>query len=384
MWDCAACGYAEQQRTFNAEVSVDPAWVAWGTLLTMKNLLLAALLCFPLVCCGDDGKSPSDQPDDTEKDAEAANSGEDGGSQKPSEGEGDGEDGGGGVSSPNDGGSARDGSTGPMDAGNGNKDGGTQPKDAAAQDARTNADTGTPSTESDAGVGGAPRCAGSGLKFCDDFENSIDPGWVDREGTLEIDKTNPAVRGQGSLHVRTTNNTPAIMAHKASFPMPNERFWVRTFVKIKNLPSPDWAHWSILWTIPQGQQWSVVEHRLGGQNQSDKKFYWAVGTDQGTSGDWTNIDTSSTVQLDKWICLETLIDANMDVSQVFRDGVEIPKLGTTRMTMHMGNSNVAYDIPPVRTLWLGFFYYQGETPGVNYEVWFDSFALDGERIGCSR
>jgi hypothetical protein len=38
----------------------------------------------------------------------------------------------------------------------------------------------------------------------------------------------------------------------------------------------------------------------------------------------------------------------------------------------------------VRTLWAGFFYYQGETPGQSYDVWIDSFALDGERIGCTR
>jgi hypothetical protein len=47
-------------------------------------------------------------------------------------------------------------------------------------------------------------------------------------------------------------------------------------------------------------------------------------------------------------------------------------------------STVPYDIPPIRTLWLGFFYYQGKTAEQYYDLWIDSFALDDERIGCAR
>lgn len=348
----------------------------------MRNLL-AALLCLPLICCADDKESPSDPDAAKHGDAEAANT-HDADDPEPTE-----DADAGGAGSASDAGenqaAARDASVA-MDGGTG-RDAGSDAaaRDATTQDARTTSDTGSGMTESDAGVGGAPRCAGSGLKFCDDFENAIDSAWVMRDGDLTIDRTNPAQRGQGSLHAHTVNGGTAIMAHRASFPMPNERFWTRMFVKIKNLPTVDWAHWSIMWTIPQGNQWSVEEHRaIGGQNQSDDKLYWAVGSDHGPSGDWTNIDTSSTVQLDRWLCVEVLIDANQDVSQVFRDGVEVPGLGTTRSTAHAGNSSVPYDIPAVRTLWLGFFYYQGETPGVAYDVWIDSFALDGERIGCTR
>ncbi|MET0285888.1 MAG: hypothetical protein ABW352_15510 [Polyangiales bacterium] len=258
-------------------------------------------------------------------------------------------------------------------------------EDAATEviDAQTPQDSGV-APEDDAGPGGASRCSGAGLTFCDDFEGAqLDSAWTNKQGTVELDSSK-AMRGQKSLHVRAENNKVAIIAHRASFPMPNERFWVRTFVNIKNLPTPNWAHWSMLWTIPEGAQWSVEEHRFGGQNQSDKKLYWAVGTDHGKSGDWTNIDNSSTVQLDKWTCVELLIDANMDVSQVYRDGVEYPKLATTRSVQHQGNASVPYDIPAPRTLWLGFFYYQGETPGTTYDLWFDSFAIDDERIGCTR
>ena len=353
----------------------------------MRNLL-AALLCLPLVCCADEQEAPSNPDAATRGDAEPAQTHDagDAGTEQPM----DDEDAGGGGSF-GDAGESRDASPdagAAMDGGSG-RDAGADAgaRDAATQDARANSDTGGPVTESDAGVGGAPRCTGSGLKFCDDFENAtIDTAWVMRDGDLTIDRTNPAMRGQGSLHAHTVNGGTAIMAHRASFPMPNERFWTRMFVKIKNLPTVDWAHWSIMWTIPQGNQWSVEEHRaVGGQNEGDKKLYWAVGTDHGSSGDWTNIDNTSTVQLDKWICVETLIDANQDVSQVYRDGVEIPRLGTTRSVAHGGNTpNAPYDIPAVRTLWLGFFYYQGETPGTQYDVWIDSFALDGERIGCTR
>jgi hypothetical protein len=354
----------------------------------MKNLL-AVVLCLPLLCCTDANDTKGDDAADEaiNGDAEASETGEE--TDEPS-GANDA-----GAKDPRDASTPRDSAVAAMDSGNGNssKDAGGSVSgndSGTAPDARVASDAGASgsdaNTSGDASYGGASRCTGSGLKFCDDFEGTqIDPGWTDKEGTLELDGTNPAMRGQKSLHVRTTNGSPSIMAHRASFPMPNERFWTRMFVKIKNLPTPDWAHWSIMWMIPQGQQWSVVEHRaVGGQNQSDKKFYWAVGTDQGSSGDWTNIDTSSTVQLDKWTCVETLVDSNQDISQVYRDGVEIKGLGTTRATMHAGNSSTPYDIPALRTLWLGFFYYQAETPGQSYDVWIDSFALDGERIGCTR
>jgi hypothetical protein len=324
----------------------------------MKRAVIA--LCLPLFCCGEEDPRPA-------TDAEAAQ--------------------------------ASDART-PVDVPDARP-----PRDAATRDATLDARTGddarvqeedadagvpeqdsgsTPRDEPDAGPGGTPRCSGAGLTFCDDFEGAqLDPAWGNKQGTVELD-TSKAMRGQKSLHVRAENNKVAIIAHRSSFPMPNERFWVRMFVNIKNLPTPNWAHWSVLWTIPEGAQWSVEEHRFGGQNQSDKKLYWAVGTDHGDSGDWTNIDTSSTVKLDTWTCVELLIDATMDVSQVYRDGVEYPALGTTRATKHQGNASVPYDIPPPRTLWLGFFYYQGETPGTNYDLWFDSFAIDDERIGCSR
>jgi hypothetical protein len=321
---------------------------------------LFAVICLSLFCCSD-GKTPQD--DATTRDAEAY----------PAEGD---------ASEPSDDGSQVD-AKAPVtrrDAAVPVADSGSSEKDADAT-----SDAGAPLDDAGIGDGGSSGAAGcEGLKFCDDFEGAqLDPGWEDKQGTLELDSSK-TMRGQKSLHVKTVNNKPAIMAHRGSFPMPNERFWMRMFVNIKNLPSPNWAHWSIMWVIPEGKQWSVVEHRLGGQNTTDKKLYWGVGTNNGSSGDWTNIDTSSTVKLDEWQCVEVMIDANQDVSQVFREGVEIPALGTTKATKHGGNSNVPYDIPPVRTLWIGFFYYQGETPNQSYDVWIDSFALDAERIGCDR
>jgi hypothetical protein len=309
----------------------------------MKSFLPAALVL--LLGCGDDDSSA--RPDDASTpDASKADSG-----APPT----------------------RDAEIVPVDSGSKPDDGGG---DAASVDART--------FEAGIEAGDAAVVGCTGLKFCDDFEDAqLGSGWTGKQGTLELDATK-ALRGQKSLHAHTVNGQPAIVAHRASFPMPNERFWVRMFVNIESLPTVDWAHWSLLWVIPEGQQWSVVEHRIGGQNQSDDKLYWGVGSDHGASGDWTNIDTSSTVQLDEWQCVEVFIDATDDITKVYRESVEIPGMGTTRTVKHGGNSGVPYDIPAVRALYIGFIYYQGETPNKEYDLWIDGFALDGERIGCER
>ncbi|HEX5657452.1 MAG TPA: hypothetical protein VFX59_09655 [Polyangiales bacterium] len=309
----------------------------------MKSLLPAALLLF--LGCGDDDPGPS------ARDAEVA-------APAPDAGKAD-------AATP-----ARDSSV---------PDAGRPPSDAgSAADARTE----TAEDAAAATDAGATGC--TGLKFCDDFEDAqLGAGWTGKQGMIELDDTK-AHSGKKSLHAHTVNGGASIIAHRASFPMPNERFWVRLFVNIKNLPTPDWAHWSMLWTMPEGAQWSAEEHRLGGQNETDDKLYWGVGTDRGPSGDWTNIDSSSAVALDTWQCVELFIDAKEDVSKVYREGVEIPKLGTTRTVKHQGNASVPYDIPSPRSITIGFTYHQGQTPNQAYDLWIDSFALDGERIGCAR
>ncbi len=310
---------------------------------------LGTVVCLALLGCGDDGGTSETAPD--------ANIVADAGQRDAS------------AVPPNQ---ARDAAV---------RDAASVEMDGAVDDASVAGDAGaSDSGKTDAGGLAVGDC--TGLLYCDDFEGAaLDSAWQDKAGTVELDDTTAPNRGKKSLHVHTDNGGRSTVAHKKSFPVANERFWVRMFVNIKNLPTPDWSHWSLAWATPQG---NPVEHRVGGQNMMDKKFYWGVGSDHGPTGDWTNIDTSSTVRFGVWQCLEMFIDSNADVSKVYRDGVEQPGLGTTLTVKHQGNASVQYEIPAIRQLNIGFFYYQGATPGQGYDLWIDSFALDDERIGCER
>lgn len=237
----------------------------------------------------------------------------------------------------------------------------------------------------DASVLGESRCATAGLKLCDDFESTtIDTNvWQVINGAT-LDKSS-AARGQQSLKLHTTDNGMAGLLHRASFPFANERFWGRMLIKLAALPtSPTWAHWTVVGALETGNMYTLPEHRIGGQYSDKKQNYWGVGTDHGATGDWTNLDQTTPVKTGEWQCIEWLIDASKDESKFFRDGVEVSALATTTTTKHLGNASVPYQIPNIRQLWVGWVLYQGGSLPGSYDVWIDSVALDGERIGCTK
>ena len=94
-------------------------------------------------------------------------------------------------------------------------------------------------------------------------------------------------RGSKSLHMRANNGYGYVRTGKV-FPMPDNTYWARMFVKVKRFSTTDWAHWTMAEAVGKGDG-SLI--RVGGQyNSSAKKNRWGVGSDGGPTGDWTRHD----------------------------------------------------------------------------------------------
>jgi hypothetical protein len=238
-------------------------------------------------------------------------------------------------------------------------------------------------------LSGDSRCAGSELLFCEGFEaDSLDDStWETMQSRPELDDAR-AARGAKSLHVHTGATGGSGLQTDKIFPRSEGHYYGRLFVYFDALPeSPQWAHWTIVGANPASGSGEI---RVGGQHDGDIER-WGIGTDQGPTGDWTNLDKDpegdvQPVALKKWLCVEWLHDWENDVTRFYLDGDEHPSLATTADVEHLGNADVPYEIPELGSVWVGFWNYnQGKpvTPS-EFDVWIDEVAFDDERIGCDK
>ncbi len=272
----------------------------------------------------------------------------------------------------------------------GTPDSGTTQPDAGPKDAGlTPTDSGRNFSTDRALFFGASRCSTS-LRFCDDFEN----GAIDTQKWSISGPTNLAVstgdkaRGTRALHMTKTGNGNAYVKHSKSFPMPNNDYYGRAFIKFIKLPVKPmmYSHWTII-----AASGNVVngEIRVGGQlpTNANNPQVWGVGTDNRTqdagTGDWTNSDKDPNnnpraVPVNEWMCIEWAHLGSVDETHFWWDGVEHPSLRTTQ-AMHGGNTN-PFILPEFTNVWLGWAEYQASTQ--DFELWIDEVALDTQRIGC--
>jgi hypothetical protein len=243
------------------------------------------------------------------------------------------------------------------------------------------------------GAGGAPSlCSNDALWFCDGFEGAeIDQStWKAMQSMPSLDSAHVA-RGAKSLHMHTTATGASGLTITKFFSTAMGHYYGRLFVYFDALPTkPQWAHWTIVGANPKQGETISGENRVGGQFDGSINR-WGVGTDQGPTGDWTNLDDDPTghaqnVAGGRWYCVEWLHDWDQDVSKLFIDGVEHPSLDTTADVKHQGNANVKYEIPVLGSVWVGFWNYDQHQTVVpsQFDVWIDEVAFDDERVGCDR
>ncbi|HEV8550130.1 MAG TPA: hypothetical protein VGQ57_13895, partial [Polyangiaceae bacterium] len=218
----------------------------------------------------------------------------------------------------------------------------------------------------------------------DDFEaSSLNARWElqgSSGSTVEVDATR-AARGMRSLHFHTEDDGLALAHQTETFPAPNDTYYGRLFVWFDTMPTaPDWAHW----TIVGAKADTDPEIRVGGQFDPGKnKNLFGVGTDHGSTGDWTNLDAdngSQPVPEQAWVCVEWMHKGDTNETKFWWDGVEHPSLATTS-TKHGGTAD-PYELPQFSTMWIGWWLYQSGTTPDHFDIWIDEVTIDYERIGC--
>ncbi|HTQ04993.1 MAG TPA: hypothetical protein VMI54_14110, partial [Polyangiaceae bacterium] len=180
---------------------------------------------------------------------------------------------------------------------------------------------------------GDSQCKNSNFALCEDFESgALDTATWKPRGAAPSIETVRAARGKYSAHFHTDDDGLSYITQTKTFPAPNDRYYARLFVWFQALPTaPDWAHWTIS-GAQAGTDTSAPEIRIGGQwDTNDSIELFGVGTDHGTTGDWTNLDSDpngmpKAVPAQSWVCVEWMFDGSANQTQFWWDGVEHPSL----------------------------------------------------------
>lgn len=231
---------------------------------------------------------------------------------------------------------------------------------------------------------GSSRCARAGLLLCDGFEgDTIDSSlWkVEESGEnlVELD-AGQAARGTKSLRIHASNGF-GFIRNESLFPLPDNDYYGRIFVRVARFSQAAWAHWTLVEAAGTGNGSKI---RIGGQYRTDEgKNRWGVGSDGGPTGDWTTPDDDPDglpvePPVNAWVCLEWLHQGSTNVTRFFVDGEEHPSLATT--AQEHGGNRADYVLPQFQSLWVGWWQYQADPKP--FEVWIDEVAFDDERIGC--
>jgi hypothetical protein len=219
------------------------------------------------------------------------------------------------------------------------------------------------------GYGGASRCATAGVALCESFENGLDASlWTSTQsgdGTVIVDGTH-AARGSKALHVKSTaGNGFAYITETRSFPATNDTLYGRMFVWFEDDVTTD-GHFTL---AEGGGADNPAVIRFGGQF---KEF--GVGTDHGTSGDWTDHDTQ-VIPSKTWICAEFEFKGDTQEFHVWWDDVERTALSSG------ANRHTGFTMPTFDHLWFGWWMYNMIEP---QELWIDEIAVDFKPIGCTK
>jgi hypothetical protein len=221
------------------------------------------------------------------------------------------------------------------------------------------------------GITGASRCATAGVQLCEDFENGLDAAvWTTRkvgDATVTVDDVH-AARGTKALHIKTAaggSGNFGYISEKKSFPATNNILYGRMFVWFEDALTTD-GHFTLAEGAGTGTP-AVI--RFGGQNK-----FFGVGTDSGSSGDWTDKD-NKLIPAQTWICAEFEFKGDTHEFHVWWDDGE-------RTALHSGPSNHSgFTMPQFNSLWFGWWMYNMAEP---QELWIDEIAVDFKPIGCTK
>jgi hypothetical protein len=233
---------------------------------------------------------------------------------------------------------------------------------------------------------GDSRCEGGDFLLCDGFEGeAIDSTlWTigkSSQNTVEL-VSDQAARGGKSVHILATNGY-GYVKNTSVFPVANNDYFGRMFLRVARFSTVDWAHWTVGEGAGNGDG-SLI--RVGGQYKTDASVNrWGIGSDGGPTGDWTTHDTDpdgspAEPPTNTWVCLEWEHKGSTNETHFYVDDVLHPSLSTT--AADHGGSNVDYVLPEMTSFWFGWYQYQSDPEP--FDVWIDELVIDDERIGCTK
>ena len=172
------------------------------------------------------------------------------------------------------------------------------------------------------GISGPTRCDTT-LPLCESFETGLDATlWKTTkagDATITVDDVH-AARGTKALHIKTAaggGSNFAYIKETKTFPATNNVLYGRMFVWFEDALTTD-GHFTLAEGAGTGTP-AVI--RFGGQFKA-----FGVGTDGGSSGDWTDSDRSKLVPTKTWICAEFQFDGPTHTFHVWWDDMERPTL----------------------------------------------------------
>jgi len=231
---------------------------------------------------------------------------------------------------------------------------------------------GTTGTAGTFGLSGPTRCDAT-LPLCESFESGTLDTTLWRttrtgDATLTVDDLH-AARGTHALHIKTTTGGGSNFAYikeTKTFPATNNVLYGRMFVWFEDALTTD-GHFSLAEGAGTGTAGVI---RFGGQFKA-----FGVGTDGGSSGDWTDSDRTKLVPTQTWICAEFQFDGPTHTFHVWWDDMERPML-TSGPSKH-----ASFTMPTFNGLWFGWWMYNLAEP---QELWIDEIAVDYKPIGCAK
>ena len=185
------------------------------------------------------------------------------------------------------------------------------------------------------------------------------------DATIAVDDLH-AARGTHALHIKTVaggGSNFAYIKETKTFPATNNVLYGRMFVWFEDALTTD-GHFSLAEGAGTGTAGVI---RFGGQFKA-----FGVGTDGGSSGDWTDSDRTKLVPTQTWICAEFQFDGPTHTFHVWWDDMERPML-TSGPSKH-----ASFTMPTFNGLWFGWWMYNLAEP---QEIWIDEIAVDYKPIG---
>jgi hypothetical protein len=201
------------------------------------------------------------------------------------------------------------------------------------------------------------------------------PGWTPT-GPVEI-AAQGAAGSKQTLHLTPMGGMKSGIDLKM-FSAPNNSFWGRMFVKVKQFATaPNYAHFILVEASSSsgGEQLRPI----GGQYIMGNGSLWGVGSDQGATGDWTSWQTSTPTVDNKWQCIEWQVLSSNSEVDVWIDGKAQTDLTVTK-AKHGGNGTLTF--PTFNEIFVGWWVFQSGTTPSTFDVNIDEIVLATERVGC--